>query len=77
MMKRSRQARAEISATGWSRNCRHLVMITAWMTSTDAVQAPAVTAPVHRLDSRPMVATRSSITSEADSRFCAYCRSSS
>ena len=47
------------------------------MTSTEAVQAPAVTAPVHRLDRKPMVATSSSITSEAESRFCAYWRSNS
>ncbi len=77
MMKRTRHLRAEISCIGRSRNCRHLVTITAWITSTDAVQVPAATAPVHRLDSKPMVATSSRITSEADSRFCAYCRSSS
>ena len=77
MMKRSRQDRAAVSAIGSSRNCRHLLIMTAWMTSTEAVQAPAVTAPVHRLDRKPMVATSSRITSDADSRFCAYCRSNS
>ncbi len=46
-------------------------MMTAWMTSTAAVQAPAVTAPVHRLDRKPIVPTSSRITSDADSRFCA------
>ena len=51
--------------------------MTAWITSTEAVQAPAVIAPVHRLDRKPMVPTSSRITSEADSRFCAYWRSSS
>ena len=44
------------SAIGSSRNCRHLVIMTAWMTSTEAVQMPAVTAPVHRLDRKPTVA---------------------
>ena len=77
MMKRSRHVREDTSAIGSSRNCRHLVMITAWMTSTEAVQAPAATAPVHRLDRKPTVATSSRMTSEADSRFCAYWRSSS
>ena len=66
-----RQARVDTSDGGRSRNCRHFVMMTAWMTSTDAVHAPAVTAPVHKLDRKPMVPTSSRMTSEADSRFWA------
>ena len=77
MMKRSRQALMLISLCGVDRNCLHLVMITAWIISTPAVQMPAVTAPVHRLDRKPTVVTSSSTTSEADSRFCANRRSSS
>ncbi len=76
-MKRSRQDCAAVSAIGSSRNCRHLLIMTAWMTSTEAVQVPAATALVHRLDRKPMVATSSRITSDADNRFCAYCRSNS
>ena len=71
MMKRSRQVRAEVSAIGRSRNCRHLVIITAWITSTEPVHSPAASAPVHRLDRKPTVPTSSRMTSEADSRFCA------
>ena len=77
MMKRRRQVLATTDDIGSSRNWRHLVTMTAWITSTEAVQAPAATAPVHRLDRKPTVATSSRITSEADSRFCAYCRSNS
>ncbi len=76
-MKRKRQVLATTADIGSSRNWRHLVIMTAWITSTEAVQAPAATAPVHRLDRKPMVAIKSRITSEADSRFCAYCRNSS
>ena len=47
---------ADVGHRQLARNCRHLLIMTAWMTSTDAVQAPAVIAPVHRLDRKPMVA---------------------
>ena len=76
-MKRTRHDRATTSAIGSSRNCRHLLTMMAWMTSTEAVQAPAASALVHRLDRKPTVATSSRITSDADCRFCAYCRSNS
>ena len=51
-----------------------MATMTAWMTSTEAVHTPAATAPLHRLERKPMVATSSRITSDADSRFCAYWR---
>src|SRR5574339_401766 len=47
------------------------------MTSTDTVHAPAANAPLQTLDITPTVATRSRITSDAEIRFWAYCRSSS
>ncbi len=62
---------------GSARNCRHLVMMTAWITRTAQVQVPAVTAPIQRLDRKPTVPTSSRITSEADRRFCANSRSNS
>ena len=52
-------------------------MKTAWMMRIDAVQMPAISAPVHMLERNPIVPTSSRITSEADSRFCAYWRSNS
>ena len=76
-MKRSRQARMLTLLGGSARNWRHLVMMMAWIISTAAVQMPAFTAPVHRLDRKPTVPTSSRITSEAESRFCANWRSSS
>jgi hypothetical protein len=45
--------------------------MTAWMSSTAAVQAPAASAPDHRLDRKPTVPTSSRTTSDADSRFSA------
>ncbi len=77
MMKRNRHWRMLTLACGSSRNWRHLVMMTAWITSTALVQVPAVTAPVHSVERKPTVPTSSRITSEADSRFCANRRSSS
>ena len=77
MMKRSRQRFRSCVVDGSERNCRHLVMMTAWITSTAAVQAPAMTAPIQTLERKPTVPISSSTTSEADSRFSANCRSSS
>ena len=77
MMKRSRQRLRSWVVDGSERNCRHLVMMMAWITSTAAVQAPATTAPVQRLERKPTVPISSSTTSDADSRFSANCRSSS
>ena len=54
-MKRSRQRLRSCVVDGSDRNCRHLVTMTAWITSTAAVQAPATTAPVQRLDRKPTV----------------------
>ncbi len=77
MMKRSRQARMidaalrlgqELAAFGDDDGVDH---------QHRAVQVPALTAPVHRLDRKPTVPTSSRITSEADSRFCANWRSNS
>ena len=76
-MKRSRHWRMLMLLGGSARNWRHLVIMTAWMTSTALVQMPAVTAPVHRLERNPTAPTSSRITSEADSRFCANCRNNS
>src|SRR5262245_24840271 len=75
--KRSRQARVLMLLWGAARNWRHVVMMMAWMTSTALVQAPAVMAPVHRLDRKPTEPTSNRMTSEADSRFWANWRSSS
>src|SRR5258707_788574 len=50
MMKRSRQRLRSWVVDGSERNCRHLVMMTAWITSTAAVQAPAMTAPTQSLE---------------------------
>ena len=76
-MKRMRQARLFTAFAGSARNCRHLVMMMAWMTSTALVQVPAVMAPTQMLDRKPTAPTSSRITSEAESRFCANRRSSS
>ena len=76
-MKRRRQARLFTAFAGSARNCRHLVMMMAWMTRTALVQVPAVMAPTQMLDRNPTAPTSSRITSEAESRFCANRRSSS
>src|SRR6185295_2531990 len=76
-MKRSRQARIEISLAGFSRNCRHLLTMTACVTSTATVQVPAANAPLQTLDMKPTVATRSRMTNDAEIRVCAYWRSNS
>ena len=75
--KRKRQARALMSFCGSSRNWRHLVMMTAWMTRTALVQVPAVSAPIQMLDRAPTEPTNSRMTNEADSRFWANWRNSS
>ena len=77
MMKRMRQERRLAVLGVSSRNFRHSRMITRWMSSAPAVQTPDVKPQVHRLESSPTVTTRSRITGEADSRFCANWRSSS
>ena len=76
-MKRMRQARLFTALSGSARNWRHLVMMMAWMTRTALVQVPAVMAPTQRLDRNPTAPTRSRITSDADSRFCANRRNNS
>ena len=50
-MKRRRHRRAPASFGVSARNFLQLLMMTRWITSTEAVQAPAAVAPVHRLDS--------------------------
>ncbi len=77
MMKRRRQRLRSRVVDGSARNCRHLATMMTWMTRIAAVQTPATTAPIHRLDRKPTVATSSSTTSEADRRFSANCRSNS
>ena len=69
-MKRSRQRLRSRVVDGSARNCRHLMMMTRWMTRIAAVQTPAVTAPVQRLDRNPTVPISSRMTSEAERRFC-------
>ena len=52
-------------------------MMMEWITSTAAVQEPAMTAPIQMLERKPTVPISSTTTSDADSRFSANCRSSS
>ena len=77
-MKRRRQARMLHGRRAARRGSwRQLTRMTSWMTSTAAVQVPAVTAPVQKLDRKPIEPTSSRMTSEPDRRFCANWRSSS
>src|SRR6478672_2764146 len=46
--------------------------MTAWITSTAAVHAPAMTAPTQRLERKPTLLISRSTTFEAESRFSAY-----